>query len=140
MPFGRAAFALSLAALALASARCDGTTCIERNPEVGDLCLPAAVQAGQTSVIEVRESCGLCSSRPQCDTTLIDGEVRVDLHAQLCNDGSVSCDTNLCLQRIVRCTLPSLREGDWPLVLPGNQTRLIRVREGGLSSCRLPAP
>jgi hypothetical protein len=140
MPSSRAAFALSLAALAVASARCDNSTCIERNPDVGSLCLPATVQAGQTSVIEVRESCGLCSSQPQCEATLIDGEVRVDLHAQLCNDGSISCNTNLCLQRIVRCTLPSLPEGDWPLVLPGNQTRLIRSREGGLSSCRLPAP
>jgi hypothetical protein len=140
MPLGRAAFALSLAALALASARCDNTTCVDRNPDVGALCLPATVQAGQTSVIEVRESCGLCSSQPQCDATLIDGAVQVELHAQICNDGSVTCDTNRCLQRIVRCTLPSLPQGDWPLLLPGNQTRLIRVREGGLSSCRLPAP
>jgi hypothetical protein len=140
MPLGRAAFALSLAALALASARCDNTTCVDRNPDVGAVCLPPTVQAGQTSVIEVRESCGLCSSQPQCDSTLIDGAVRVELHARICNDGSVTCDTNLCLQRIVRCTLPSLPQGDWPLVLPGNQARLIRVREGGLSSCRLPAP
>jgi len=140
MPLGRAAFALFLAALALASARCDNTSCIDRNPDIGASCLPPTVQAGQTSVIEVRESCGLCSTRPQCDTTLIDGEVRVEVHAQLCNDGSITCDTNLCLQRVLRCTLPSLPEGDWPLVLPGNQMRLIRVREGGLSSCRLPAP
>jgi len=112
---------------------------MDRSSDVGSLCLPATVQAGQTSVIEVRESCGLCSTQPQCETTLIDGAVQLDLHAQLCNDGSISCDTNLCLQRIVRCTLPSLPEGDWPLVLPGNQTRLIRVREGGLSNCRLPA-
>jgi len=140
MPLGRAAFALSLAALALASVRCEGTTCIDRNPDVGALCLPTAVQPDQSSVIEVRESCGLCSSQPQCDSTLIDGEVRVDLHAQICNDGSVTCDTNLCLHRIVRCTLPSLPAGDWPLVLPGNQTRLLRVRQQGLSSCQLPAP
>jgi hypothetical protein len=140
MTFGRATFALSLAALALAAARCDNTSCVDRAPDVGGLCLPATVQAGQTSVIEVRESCGLCSTQPQCEATLIDGEVHVDLHAQICNDGSVTCDTNRCLQRIVRCTLPSLPEGDWPLALPGNQTRLIRVREGGLSSCRLPAP
>jgi hypothetical protein len=140
MPLGRAVFALTLAALALASVRCDNTTCVNRNADVGSACLPAAVQAGQTSVIEVRESCGLCSTQPQCESTLIDGEVRVELHAQICNDGAVSCDTNLCLQRIVRCTLPSLPEGDWPLVLPGNQTRLIHVRNGGVSTCRLPSP
>jgi len=140
MSLGRAAFALSLAALAVASARCDSSTCIDRNPDVGVLCLPATIQADQTSVIEVREACGICSSPPQCTSRLIDGEVRVDLHAQFCNDGSVSCDTILCLQRIARCTLPSLPAGDWPLVLPGNQLRVMRVREGGLSSCQLPKP
>ena len=140
MSLGRAAFVLSLATLGVASARCDSVPCIHRNPDVGALCLPATVQADQTSTIEVREACGLCSSAPQCDSRLIDGEVRVDLHAQLCNDGSVSCDTLLCLQRVARCTLPSLPQGDWPLVLPGNQTRLMRVRAGGLSSCQLPAP
>lgn len=132
------AFALSLAALSLASARCDNTSCIDRNADVGSLCLPDTVQSGQTSQIEVREACGLCSTQPQCDATLLDGEVRVDLRAQICNDGSISCNTNLCLQRIVRCTLPSLPAGDWPLVLPGNQVRLLRVRDGGLSSCRIP--
>jgi hypothetical protein len=140
MSLGRAAFALSLAALAVASARCDSSTCIDRNPDVGTLCLPATIQPNQTSVIEVREACGLCSSPPQCESRLIDGEVRVDLHAQFCNDGSVICDTLLCLQRTARCTLPSLPVGDWPLVLPGNQFRVIRVREGGLGSCQLPKP
>jgi hypothetical protein len=140
MPRGHPALALTLAALAVASLRCQGTTCIDRNPDVGTLCLPAAVQADQTAVIEVRESCGLCSTQPQCDAILIDGEVRVDLHAQLCDDGSITCDTNLCLHRTARCTLPSLPAGDWPLVLPGNQTRLLRVRQQGLSSCQLPPP
>lgn len=136
----RAVLTLSLAALAAASVRCDSNTCIDRNPDVGVLCLPATIQPDQTSVIEVREACGLCSSPPQCESRLIDGEVRVDLHAQLCNDGSVTCNSILCLQRIARCTLPSLPEGDWPLVLPGNQLRVMRVRQGGLSSCQLPAP
>ena len=140
MPSGRAALALSFAAVALAAARCDNTTCIDRHPDVGSLCLPATLQANQAAVIEVRESCGLCSTPPQCDSTLIDAEVHVDIHAQLCNDGSVTCDTNLCLQRTVRCTLPSLPEGDWPLLLPGNEIRLLRVREGGVSSCQLSAP
>jgi len=140
MSLGRAAFALSLAALAVASARCDSSTCVDRNPDVGTLCLPATIQPDQTSVIEVQEACGICSSPPQCESRLVDGEVRVDLHAQFCNDGSVSCDTVLCLQRIARCTLPSLPVGDWPLVLPANQLRVMRVREGGLSSCQLSTP
>ena len=136
MSLGRVALAL-LAIAALVSARCDNTTCIDRSANVGSACVPATVQPDQNFVIEVRESCGLCSTEPQCNATLIDGEVRVDLHAQLCNDGSITCDTNLCLQRTVRCTLPGLPAGDWPLVLPGNQTRLIVVRSGGVSSCRL---
>jgi hypothetical protein len=140
MSSGRAFFVLSLAALGLASVRCDATSCIDRAPDVGTLCLPAAVQPDQTSLIEVREACGLCSSTPQCVTRLIDGEVLVDVHAQLCNDGSVACATNRCLQRVVRCTLPALPEGDWPLVLPGNQVRVLRVRQGGVSSCQLPPP
>ena len=133
----RVALAL-LAVAAVAMARCDSTTCIDRSPNVGSACVPATVQPEQNFVIEVRESCGLCSTQPQCEATLLDGEVHVDLHAQLCNDGSITCDTNLCLQRTVQCTLPGLPAGDWPLVLPGNQTRLIVVRSGGLSSCRLP--
>jgi hypothetical protein len=138
MALRRAALALSFAAAALAAARCDTTSCIDRNADVGTLCLPDTVQAGRTFQIEVREACGLCSTQPQCHATLLDGEVRVDLQAQLCNDGSVNCDTNLCLERIVRCTLPSLPSGDWPLVLAGNQVRVLRVREGGSSSCRIP--
>jgi len=134
---GRAVLAL-LALVAVASARCDNATCIDRSPDVGSACVPASVEPDQNFVIEVREACGLCSTQPQCTATLLDGEVHVDLHSQLCNDGSIICDTNLCLQRVVRCTLPSLPLGDWSLVLPGNQTRLIRVRNGGLSSCRLP--
>jgi hypothetical protein len=137
MSTSRVALAL-LAIAAVATARCDTTTCIDRSPNVGSACLPTTVQPDQNFVIEVRESCGLCSTNPQCDATLLNGEVHVDLHAQLCNDGSITCDTNLCLQRTVQCTLPALPAGDWPLVLPGNQTRLIVVRSGGVSSCRLP--
>ena len=127
-----------LALVAAVSFRCNNATCIDRQPDVGSACLPATVQPDQTFVIQLREACGLCSTEPQCNATLVDGEVRVDIHAQLCNDGTITCDTNLCLQRIVPCILPSLPAGDWPLVLPGNQVRIIRVREGGLSSCQLP--
>jgi len=137
MSKGRVALAL-LAIAAVGTARCDNTSCIDRSPNVGSACVPGTVQPDQNFVIEVRESCGLCSTNPQCSATVINGEVRVNLHAQLCNDGSITCDTNLCLQRLVQCTLPALPAGDWPLVMPGNQTRLIVVRSGGVSSCRLP--
>jgi hypothetical protein len=127
-----------LAVLAALSFRCDNATCIDRQPDVGSACVPATVQADQTFTIQVREACGLCSTQPQCNATLVDGEVRVDIGAQICSDSTITCDTNLCLQRTIACILPSLPAGDWPLVLPGNQVRVIRVREGGLSSCQLP--
>jgi len=131
-------FSAIVALLAAGSFRCDNTTCVDRRPDVSSACLPAAVQPDQTFTIQVREACGLCSTQPKCDSTLVDGAVRVNVHAQLCNDGSITCDTSLCLQRLVLCTLPSLPVGDWPLLLPANQVRLIRVRDGGVSSCQLP--
>jgi hypothetical protein len=137
MRLGRSAFAL-LTFLAAGSFRCDTATCIDRRPDVGSACVPDTVQPEQTFTIQVREACGLCSTQPKCDATLLNGQVRVDIHAQLCNDGSVTCDTSLCLQRTVQCILPSLPVGDWPLLLPGNLVRVIRVRDGGLSSCQLP--
>jgi hypothetical protein len=131
-------FSALVGVLAAGSFRCDNTTCDERRPDIGSACLPATVQPDQQFTIQLREACGLCSADPQCDATLLNGQVFVNVHAQLCNDGSITCDTNLCLQRTVLCTLPSLSVGDWPLNLPGNQVRLIRVRDGGLSSCQLP--
>jgi len=131
-------FSAIVALLAAGSFRCDNTTCVDRRPDVSSACLPAAVQPDQTFTIQVREACGLCSTQPKCDSTLVDGAVRVNVHAQLCNDVSITCDTSLCLQRLVLCTLPSLPVGDWPLLLPANQVRLIRVRDGGVSSCQLP--
>jgi hypothetical protein len=127
-----------LAFLAAGSFRCDNTTCIERKPDVGSACIPDPVQPDQRFTIQVREACGLCSTPPTCDATLLSGQLRVDVHSQFCNDGSITCDTNLCLQRTVVCLLPSLPVGDWPLLLPGDQVRVIRVRDGGLSSCQLP--
>jgi hypothetical protein len=137
MRLGRTAFAL-FAALAAGSFHCNDTTCVDRKPDVGSVCVPDTVQPDQTFTIQVREACGLCSTPPTCEATLLSGQVRVDVHAQFCNDGSVTCDTNLCLQRTVQCVLPSLTVGDWPLLLPGNSVRVIRVRDGGLSSCQLP--
>ena len=39
----------------------------------------------------------------------------------------------------MRCTLPALAAGTYPLVVAGNQNYLLNVAEGGLSSCQLPA-
>ena len=132
------AAALVLASLGLGAAGCSSNTCIDFSPAVGSLCVPGTLQADQKSIIEVRESCAQCSSPPQCSTTLVNGVVTVDLHSQLCSDTEVAC-SNACLQRTARCTLPPLAAGDYTLVLPGNLLRPLRVREGGESSCQLPA-
>jgi hypothetical protein len=133
----RATFAPIVAVLALGSARCNSNDCIDYNPDVGSLCLPDTLQADEKTIIEVRESCNQCSSPPQCDATLINGIVNVQLHSQLCSDTTAQC-TAICLQRTARCTLPPLASGDYTLVLPGNLMRALRVREGGVSSCQLP--
>jgi len=138
MQLSRTACALVLAALAAASARCNGNSCVDYSPAVGSLCLPDTLQADQKSIIEVRESCNQCSTPPQCSATLINGVVNVELHSQICSDTQTVC-TAICLQRTARCTLPALAAGDYTLVLPGTLLRALRVREGGESSCQLPA-
>jgi hypothetical protein len=40
------------------------------------------------------------------------------------------------MQRVARCTLPPLPEGDYTMLAPGGGPRLLRVRSGGDASCR----
>src|SRR5919204_5716816 len=102
MRLGWSSFAI-VVFLAAGSFRCDTATCVDHKPDVGSACVPDTVQPDQTFTIQVREACGLCSTQPACDAILLSGEIRVDVHAQFCNDGSTACDTDLCLQRIVQC-------------------------------------
>jgi hypothetical protein len=130
---------IALAAVALGTVRCETGTCTDLSPDVASLCVPDTLMPDQTAVIEVRETCGICSSPPQCNATLTSGAVVVELHSQFCTDVQLNCNLNSpCLQQIARCTLPALGEGDYPLILPGNQTRLLHVRAGGQRNCQLP--
>ena len=135
----RVCAAAALASLCVAGAGCDSVSCNSITPAAGSLCLPGVVQANQGSAIEVREECGLCSTIPSCETILRDGAVILTLHSQVCSDAPQNCAAQDCPQRVVKCTLPALASGTYPLVVTGNQNYVLSVQEGGQSSCKLPA-
>jgi hypothetical protein len=136
----RALAVATIAGLCVSAPGCSNTTCTSLTPIPGAICLPDTIAPDQGAVIEVREACGQCSSYPSCDTSLRDGAVYLDLHSELCSDASIFCPSSPCQQRLIRCTLPSLAEGNYALIAPGNQQRLLRVKPGGVSSCTFTAP
>jgi hypothetical protein len=135
----RVCVAAALASLCVAGAGCDSVSCNSITPAAGSLCLPGVIQANQRSSIEVREECGLCSAIPSCEAILRDGAVFLTLHSQICSDAAPNCASQDCPQRVVKCALPALGSGSYPLVVTGNQNYLLSVKESGQSSCKLPA-
>lgn len=133
--------ALLIAGLLCAAGCGDGTTCNTVAADVGAICLPAAIAPRTESVIEVREQCGPgCAQTPACGAQLNDGQVILDVHEEVCTGGfGPSCTFNPCQTRVVRCRLPSLAAGDYTLVAPGTPARVLHVRDGGQSTCSLPA-
>lgn len=129
-----------LALAAAACAACDSQSCNTRSADVGEACLPDTIAAGQEAVIDVRELCGRdCSLNPGCTASLVNGQVTLDFHEDVCSQGTTfACQSALCTQRTARCRLPALQAGDYTLVGPGGFTRLLHVRPGGQSSCNLP--
>ena len=119
--------------------RCDTTSCNAITPAAGSVCVPNVIQPDQNSAIEVREECGVCSSTPSCDAILRDGAVYLTLTSQICSDVASNCSAQDCPQRVVRCTLPALSAGTYPLIVTGTQNYLLNVQQGGQSSCKLPA-
>ena len=134
----RVCTAAALASLCVAGVGCDSVSCNSITPAAGSICLPGVLQANQGSSIEVREECGLCSTVPSCEAILRDGAVFVTLHSQICSDAAQNCAAQDCPQRVVKCALPALGSGTYPLVVAGNQNFLLSVQEGGQSSCKLP--
>jgi len=135
----RVCAAAALASLCAAGAGCDSVSCNSVTPATGSLCVPSVLQPNQSSSIEVREECGLCTTVPSCEAILRDGAVFLTLHSQICSDAPQNCAQQDCPQRVVRCALPALAAGTYQLVVAGNQNYVLNVAEGGLSSCRLPA-
>jgi hypothetical protein len=131
-----------LAALALIVPACSTENCNTIAADVGDLCLPPAVAPDVQLTIELREMCGKgCSHQPSCDALLRNGQVFLDVRQDVCQDTLfLNCIQLGCVRRVIRCTLPALPEGDYALAAPGAGVQLLRVRAGGQSSCRFPAP
>ena len=130
--------AAALASLCVAGTGCDSVSCNGITPAAASICLPGLVQANQASSIEVREECGLCSTIPSCQAILRDGAVFLTLNSQICSDAPQNCAFQDCPQRVVKCALPALATGTYPLVVTGTQNYLLSVQEGGQSSCKLP--
>jgi hypothetical protein len=130
---------LTLASLCAAGVGCSEVSCNSITPAAGSICVPNVIQPDQNSAIEVREECGVCSAVPSCDAILRDGAVYLTLNSQICSDVAPNCASQDCPQRVVRCTLPALSAGTYPLIVTGNQTSLLNVQPGGQSSCKLPA-
>jgi hypothetical protein len=127
-------------ALALV-AGCNSSNCDTITADVGELCLPLTVAPDSELVIELREMCGRrCSHTPSCTAFTRNGQVVLDVQQEICGDAYYGqCTVEQCIQRVIRCRLPALRAGDYPLVAPGSPVQLLRVREGGQASCRFPA-
>jgi hypothetical protein len=130
---------LGLASLCAAGTGCSDVSCNAITPAAGSVCVPSIIQPDQSSAIEVREECGVCSAVPSCDAILRNGAVYLTLSSQICSDVNANCSSQDCPQRVVRCTLPALSAGMYPLIVTGTQNYLLNVQQGGQSSCKLPA-
>lgn len=128
----------ALFALGLLAQGCDNSGCGDHIAPVADLCVPPALASGQQTAIEVRELCGVgCSHMPSCSAYLRNGALVLDVHQEICSDATFgNCLNQPCIQRVVRCALPELAPGDYTVTAPGAADQLLRVRTGGVASCR----
>jgi hypothetical protein len=136
--------AAPLLALALFAAACtsNGDSCDDIPADLGDVCVPDSIAPGLTAIIEVRELCGnACSDIPTCTAVFRNAQVTLDTSLNYCvSSQTARCLQAGCQQRVIPCALPSLNAGDWTLNVPGGPPRLLRVADGGQSSCHFIAP
>lgn len=130
----------ALAALALPAACSSDCNNVAAN--ISAVCLPDVVAEGQVAVVDAREACGVnCARAPRCDAVLTNGTLVLGLHEDECPGLYPGCEFAPCSQRVASCRLPALAAGDYPVVVPGSQGRILHVRaSGGISACRLPVP
>lgn len=128
---------LALAA-ALCAAACSDSQCDTGTVDVSEVCLPGSVAPGIPIVVDVRELCGRgCSGVPNCTALMRNAQVALDLEQDVCQETLTSeCVALGCQQRVVRCELPALDGGDYVVSAPGGFARVLKVREGGASTCR----
>jgi hypothetical protein len=126
---------------ALCAAACTDSTCETSVVDVSELCLPAPAAPGLPLVVDVRESCGRgCSGVPSCTALLRNAQVTLTVEQDVCQETlTQECVSLPCEQRVVRCQLPALNEGDYVISAPGSASRLLHVQGGGASTCRLAA-
>jgi hypothetical protein len=127
------------ALLLIAGAGCgDGNTCESGAADVGEICLPARIAPLVPVTLEVRELCGRgCTQPPSCNAIFRGAQVILEVEQEVCADTLTSFCLGLgCLARVIPCKLPALVPGDWTLSIPGAPPRLLRVEDGGASSCR----
>lgn len=119
---------------------CETGGCHDITSDVGQLCLPASLAAGQETTIEIRELCGAgCSHPPGCTALLRNGVIELDVRQEICSEAQFfNCVSISCIQRVTRCKLPSLSAGDYTVVAPGAPRQLVHVVAGGDASCRFP--
>ena len=129
------------AAFAIALVCSCSSDCNNVDVDIGAACLPELAAANLGLLIQVRESCGMnCARTPGCTAVLRSGAVVLELSEDQCPNLSIGCSQMLCQERVVSCKIPALTEGDYPVVIPGTASRVLRVRDGAtLRSCTLPA-
>lgn len=116
--------------------------CVNVAANISTVCLPSTLSAGQVAIVDAREACGVnCARAPHCDVVLTDGTLVFSLHEDECPSLTPGCEFTPCAQRVAVCRVPALTAGDYPVVVPGSQGRVLHVSAaGGVSACRLPVP
>jgi hypothetical protein len=131
---------LALAALACALGACSDDTCSNVDTEIGYVCTPDTAAPAVALQLDVRESCGTSEARGQvCTAQVQGGTVLLTLTEDHCNVGTIFSDIATCSRAVVSCKVPALGEGDYQVVFRGGPAQLLKVRQGGALSCRLPA-
>lgn len=137
----RATLAAAGLALACAAAGCGDDICANVETDISLVCTPDAVAAGIPLQLDVRQSCGLNEARGQaCTAVVLGGTVALTLTEDHCNVGTSLSDTATCTRAVVPCKIPALEPGDYQLSFKGGPGQVLRVRPGGVASCRLPTP
>jgi len=122
----------------LSAAACSDSSCDTGIVDLSEICLPTTAAPGATMVVDVRELCGRgCSGVPSCTAFLRNAQVTLDVEQDVCQETlTAECVAQRCEQRVVLCQLPALSAGDYTVVAPGGISRVLRVQNGGTSSCR----
>ena len=137
---GRVAAAIAVL-LACAAAGCGDDICVNVQTDISLVCTPDTAAPGLPLLLDVRQSCGLNEARGQaCSAVVQGGTVLLTLTEDHCNVGTATSDYATCTHAVVPCKIPAIGVGDYQLSFQGGPGQVLRVRDGGALSCRLPTP